>query len=249
MRSGLGVALALAIACSACKPMVVANRSDGEGTTREPIATISLASNGGNDCSVRWNGEAVTQDAISQRGIAALEEAIRTVGGVANINEQNLPFVRVEAPPAMAYPCLGATLGTLQRTGFAWVALRPAGGGGPDARVDFLVANMPPPPVDPGPTVVIGRGSLIYHDAPSSLAAIRADLSALSRDEEPPPEARATDVPPPVTSAPNGFVVEVGRDVPFIELYALARVVAEAGQTATLYGCAGPEGPHRMPVC
>lgn len=242
------LALALVAICSACKPMVIGNRTDGEGTSREPIATIALASSGGNDCSARWNGEAVTQEAISQRGIAALEEAIRTVGGVANITQENLPFVRIEAPPAMAYPCLGATLGTLQRSGFAWVALRPAGGG-PDSRVDFLVAGMPEPPVDPGPNVVIGQGSLVYRGQASSLAAIRADLAALSRGEEPPPEARATDVPPPITSAPNGFLVEVGQDVPYIELYALARAVAEAGQTATVYSCAGPAGPHGQTAC
>jgi hypothetical protein len=181
--------------------------------------------------------------------VGALEEAIRAVGGVANVNEQNLPFVRVEAPPAMAYACLGATLGSLQRSGFAWILLRPAGGGGPDTRVDFLIPNMPPPPVDLGPTVVIGRGSLVYHGAPSNLAAIQADLRASSRNEEPPPEATATEVPPPVTSAPNGFIVEVARDVPIGELHALARVVAEAGQTATLYSCAGPEGPQGVPAC
>ena len=253
MRTGLGIALLLAMGCSACNPSAIVNQMTGRDGSkaqgREPVATIALASAGGNDCSARWDGAAVTQDAILQRGVAVLEEAIRAVGGVANITEQNLPFVRVEAPPAMAYTCLGPTLGTLQRSGFAWIVLRPAGGGGPDARVDFVIPNMPPPPIDLGPTAVIGRGSLVYHEEPSNLAAIQADLRALSRDEVPPPEATATDVPPPVTSAPNGFVVEVARDVPFGELHALARVVAEAGQTATLYSCAGPLGPHDIPAC
>lgn len=250
MRTSFLAVAALALASSACKPMAPGNRSSREASGPEPAATITLASRGGSDCAARWNGEAVTQEAIMQRGVAALEAGIRAVGGAANISEETIPFVRIEAPADMAYACLGTTLASLQRAGFAWIVLRPVGGGA-DARADFFIGDMPPPPVPPPPNVVIGRGSLSYQGAPSSLSAIAADIRRLSEGEAPPPGQDPASGPPPATSAPNGFIVQVASDVAFGELHALARTVAEEGQTATLYGCAGPTGPSwlALPAC
>lgn len=256
MRTGPLLVLALALACTACDQIPFGNGwAEANGSedsarpgARAPVATITLASAGGTDCSARWNGEAVSQDEIVGRGVAALDEAIRAAGGVGNITEQNLPFVRVEAPAAMAYSCVGPTLATLQRSGFAWAVLRPTDGGGPDARADFLIADLPEPVVPPiGAT--IGRGSLTLGGRPTDLAGIRAHFRALREGEEPPPEAARMDAPPPVTSAPNGFLVEVARDATFGEVHALVRTVAEAGETATLYSCAGPEGPQGTAAC
>lgn len=41
----------------------------------------------------------MTQAAITQKARPALQRTIEALGGVANLNEHNMPFVRDEAPP------------------------------------------------------------------------------------------------------------------------------------------------------
>jgi hypothetical protein len=257
MRGGSILVLMLAAAGAACRPAASGNESAGTAATRPagPAATIALASAGGADCAARWNGEAATQAAITERSDRLLEQAIRAIGGIAALTEENMPFVRVEAPTAMAYACVGTTLRALQTAGFASVVLRPAGGAGEDARADFFLDTAP----SSGPAranMTIAADGLTWNGTPTDLKGIRANLRLVTRGlEEPAPgqDIQSFDAVPPIVDAapPAAFVVTVAPDVAFGALHALLRTIGDAGQTATLRSCAGPAGPRgaAIPGC
>jgi len=244
MRPRPCIAIGLAILCSACKPAAIVNRVKGDsaGTgEKQPVATIALAASATGDCQARWNGEAVTQAAVVQRGISVLEQAIREAGGIEAITEESLPFVRIEAAPAMAYACIGATLRSLQSTGFPGAQLRPAGGR--NARVEFFIENVPAS-ILAATTIEVGRGALSWNGTATNLSGLRAYVQAMAAGEDSVPPQPDRTPPPVVALAPPGqIVVRVARDAPFGELQAVLATLADGQQTATLMSCAGPSGP------
>ncbi|HEV2817939.1 MAG TPA: hypothetical protein VGW40_12050 [Allosphingosinicella sp.] len=229
MRAGPGVALGLAIFCSACKP---ASRADME----RPVATVAMTSSAARGCEARWNGVVVSQQAIVEYGIAALERALlRAGGGDAMITHEALPLVRVEAAPAIAYACVGATLRSLQQAGFPYALLRPAGGR--DTRVDFFLEYVSDP-INGDTMIEVGRGSLGWNGTATDLAGIRGHVQAM-------PQPPLTGTPPSlmVGTALDQLAVRVAPDASFGELQALLATLAEMEQTAILMSCAGPFGP------
>lgn len=99
--------------------VLLLNRSDRPA----PLATVTLASAGGEDCTARWNGEAVTRDRLLERSIQAVEGAIAAVGGIRNITESTVPIVRVTAPAGLRFACLRAMLDSIERAGIPGVEL------------------------------------------------------------------------------------------------------------------------------
>ena len=103
----------------------------------EPTATkpenVSLTVRGGpgGTCEVYWNLTRVTNEELLDRGVKALEEQIKRVGGVQNINEENMPEVHVRGDINTPYKCIGGTVFTMQRAGFqrvGFISQPPPGG-------------------------------------------------------------------------------------------------------------------------
>jgi len=242
MRCGSILVLTLAALAASCRPGPSATDLSGkaaEGPSGpEPVATIAVAA-AADGCATRWNGEPVNQTTIAERSITTLEQAIQAGGGGnAIITEENLPVVRVEAAAGLAYACIGATLRTLQHSGFPWVALRPTGGDR-DAHADFFFETVAETGTPPG-NIAIGRGSLAWNGTPTDLAGVRTHIQALARGGAEAPPGMADLQSSLVAGPPNDVVVTVARDVAFGELHALLRAIEEAGQRGTLRSCAGP---------
>ena len=55
------------------------------------------------------------------RAVKKLEEQIEAVGGVENITEENMPEAHIRGDVDTPYKCIGGTVFTMQRAGFARV--------------------------------------------------------------------------------------------------------------------------------
>ena len=103
----------------------------------EPTETkpenVSLTVRGAPDgsCEVYWNLQRVDNKELLDRAVKALEAQIKRVGGVQNINEENMPEVHIRGDINTPYKCIGGTVFTMQRAGFArvgFISQPPAGG-------------------------------------------------------------------------------------------------------------------------
>ena len=76
----------------------------------------------------------VTNEELLDRAVKELEDADRqAVGGVENITEENMPEVHIRGDINTPYKCIGGTVFTMQRAGFArvgFISQPPPGGAG-----------------------------------------------------------------------------------------------------------------------
>jgi biopolymer transport protein ExbD len=103
-----------------------------EATETKP-ENVSLTVRGGpgGSCEVYWNLTPVNNEQLLDRAVEALEKQIERVGGVENINEENMPEVHIRGDINTPYKCIGGTVFTMQRAGFArvgFISQPPAGG-------------------------------------------------------------------------------------------------------------------------
>jgi biopolymer transport protein ExbD len=73
----------------------------------------------------------VNNEELLDRAVKALEEEIKRVGGVENITEENMPEVHIRGDINTPYKCIGGTVFTMQRAGFArvgFISQPPPGG-------------------------------------------------------------------------------------------------------------------------
>ena len=103
-----------------------------EATETKP-ENVSLTVRGGQggSCEVYWNLTKVDNEVLLDRAVKALEDQIKAVGGVENINEENMPEVHIRGDVNTPYKCIGGTVFTMQRAGFArvgFISQPPAGG-------------------------------------------------------------------------------------------------------------------------
>jgi biopolymer transport protein ExbD len=112
-------------------PITLPNvRNEPTETTPE---TVSLTVRGGpgGSCEVYWNLTRVTSEELLDRGVKALEDQIKAVGGVQNITEENMPEVHIRGDVSTPYQCIGGAVFTMQRAGFArvgFISQPPPGG-------------------------------------------------------------------------------------------------------------------------
>ncbi len=109
-----------------------------EATETKP-ENVSLTVRGGpgGSCEVYWNLTPVNNEQLLDRAVKALEDQIAAVGGVENINEENMPEVHIRGDINTPYKCIGGTVFTMQRAGFARVGFisQPAAGSAPIERL------------------------------------------------------------------------------------------------------------------
>ena len=93
-----------------------------EATQTKP-ENVNLSVRGAPDggCEVYWGLTPVTNEELLERAVKKLEDEIAKVGGVDNITEENMPEVHIRGDVDTPYKCVGGTVFTMQRAGFARV--------------------------------------------------------------------------------------------------------------------------------
>jgi biopolymer transport protein ExbD len=90
-------------------------------TTKPENVNLSVRSGPGGTCEVYWNITRVTSDELLDRAVKKLEDLIKDVGGVENVTEENMPEAHIRGDVNTPYKCIGGTIFTMQRAGFARV--------------------------------------------------------------------------------------------------------------------------------
>jgi len=75
----------------------------------------------GGTCEVYWLLKKVTQKELLDMAVKKLEAQIKAVGGVENINEDNMPEAHIRGDINTPYKCIGGAVVQMQRAGFARV--------------------------------------------------------------------------------------------------------------------------------
>jgi biopolymer transport protein ExbD len=93
-----------------------------EATDTKP-ENVNLSVMAGPDgrCQVYWVMQPVTSQELTQRAVKHLEEQIQRVGGPQNITPENMPEAHIRSDVNTPYQCVGGTIFTMQRAGFARV--------------------------------------------------------------------------------------------------------------------------------
>lgn len=86
--------------------------------TKPENVSLSVRNGPGNTCEVYWGLTKVTQKDLLKRAVDKLEAQIKSVGGVANINEDNMPEAHIRGDINTQYKCIGAAIITMQEAGF-----------------------------------------------------------------------------------------------------------------------------------
>ena len=99
--------------------------------TKPENVSLTVRGGPGGSCEVYWNLTPITSEELLDRAVQALEKQIAAVGGVENINEENMPEVHIRGDVNTPYKCIGGTVFTMQRAGFArvgFISQPPPGG-------------------------------------------------------------------------------------------------------------------------
>jgi biopolymer transport protein ExbD len=86
--------------------------------TKPENVSLSVRNGPGGTCEVYWGLTKVTQQDLLKRAVKKLEDQIKAVGGVQNINEDNMPEAHIRGDINTQYKCIGATIITMQEAGF-----------------------------------------------------------------------------------------------------------------------------------
>ena len=90
-----------------------------EPTVTKPENVSLVVRNGpGGTCEVYWGVTKVTQQDLLKRAVTKLENLIKAVGGVQNVNEDNMPEAHIRGDINTQYKCIGAAIITMQQAGF-----------------------------------------------------------------------------------------------------------------------------------
>jgi biopolymer transport protein ExbD len=86
--------------------------------TKPENVSLTVRNGPGGTCEVYWLTTRVTQKELLDRAVQKLEKLIRDVGGVQNVNEENMPEAHIRGDINTQYKCIGATIITMQQAGF-----------------------------------------------------------------------------------------------------------------------------------
>jgi biopolymer transport protein ExbD len=87
-------------------------------TTKPENVSLSVRSGPGGTCEVYWLLKKVNQQDLLKMAVQKLEDQIKKVGGVQNINEENMPEAHIRGDINTQYKCIGAAIITMQEAGF-----------------------------------------------------------------------------------------------------------------------------------
>ena len=86
--------------------------------TKPENVSLTVRNGPGGTCEVYWTTQKVTQKELLDRAVNKLETLIKNVGGVANVNEENMPEAHIRGDVNTQYKCIGAAIITMQQAGF-----------------------------------------------------------------------------------------------------------------------------------
>jgi biopolymer transport protein ExbD len=86
--------------------------------TKPENVSLTVRNGPGGTCEVYWLTTRVTQKELLDRAVQKLEKLIKDVGGVQNVNEENMPEAHIRGDINTQYKCIGATIITMQEAGF-----------------------------------------------------------------------------------------------------------------------------------
>ena len=89
--------------------------------TKPENVNLSVRGGPGGTCEVYWNLTKVDNKKLLDLAVKKLEQLIKDVGGVQNVNEENMPEAHIRGDINTPYKCIGGTIFTMQRAGFARV--------------------------------------------------------------------------------------------------------------------------------
>jgi len=104
-------------------------------TTKPDNVSLSVRNGPNNTCEVYWLLKKVDQKQLLKMAVDKLEDQIKKVGGVQNINEDNMPEAHIRGDINTQYKCIGATILTMQEAGFQRVGFISQPGAGPVPRL------------------------------------------------------------------------------------------------------------------
>jgi biopolymer transport protein ExbD len=87
-------------------------------TTKPDNVSLSVRNGPNNTCEVYWLLKKVDQKQLLDMAVKKLEDQIKKVGGVQNINEENMPEAHIRGDINTQYKCIGAAIITMQQAGF-----------------------------------------------------------------------------------------------------------------------------------
>ncbi len=87
-------------------------------TTKPDNVSLTVRNGPGGTCEVYWNMQPVKQAELLDRAVKKLQDQITKVGGVQNINEENMPEAHIRGDINTQYKCIGAAVITMQQAGF-----------------------------------------------------------------------------------------------------------------------------------
>ena len=87
-------------------------------TTKPDNVSLTVRNGGGGSCEVYWGVTKINQKDLLDRAVKKLEDQIKKVGGVQNINEENMPEAHIRGDINTQYKCIGAAIITMQQAGF-----------------------------------------------------------------------------------------------------------------------------------
>jgi biopolymer transport protein ExbD len=87
-------------------------------TTKPENVSLSVRNGPGGTCEVYWLMKKVNQKELLDMAVKKLKDQIAAVGGVQNINEDNMPEAHIRGDINTQYKCIGATIITMQEAGF-----------------------------------------------------------------------------------------------------------------------------------
>lgn len=86
--------------------------------TKPENVSLTVRNGPGGTCEVYWNMIKVSQKDLLDRAVKKLEAQIKAVGGVQNVNEDNMPEAHIRGDINTQYKCIGAAVITMQEAGF-----------------------------------------------------------------------------------------------------------------------------------
>ncbi len=87
--------------------------------TKPENVSLSVRGDGKGGCEVYWNLTKVNSDELLDRAVKKLQEQIDKVGGAQNLTEDTMPEAHIRGDVNTPYKCIGGTVFTMQRAGFA----------------------------------------------------------------------------------------------------------------------------------
>jgi biopolymer transport protein ExbD len=103
--------------------------------TKPENVSLSVRNGPGGTCEVYWELKKVDQKQLLDMAVKKLEDLIKSVGGVQNVTEDNMPEAHIRGDINTQYKCIGAAIITMQEAGFQRVGFISQPGAGPVPRL------------------------------------------------------------------------------------------------------------------